>query len=126
MSENQKQETTYLFATRGSITARGGRVSRVTTKVDAEGHMLARVGDIVTYEDGTEANIIDGAGAAATWCDTPFALVGSHLSNGDRIVESLQSGMGIDVHPDRLIPGQFDRSYVYQASGQGGGGRANA
>ena len=65
MSE-QKNETTHLFATIGALTERGGRVSRVTTRAEYGGKALARVGDIVTYDDGSEATIIDGAGFAAT------------------------------------------------------------
>ncbi|CAN7200423.1 hypothetical protein LJR230_000504 [Trinickia sp. LjRoot230] len=75
MQEHQKKETTYLFATIGSRTAGGGRISRVTTHAEARG--LARVGDVVTYDDGSEATIVDGAGCAAQWCGVPLALARS-------------------------------------------------
>lgn len=61
MSEQQKKETTYLFATIGSRTAQGGRVSPATTQVEARGLALARVGDRATYGDRSEAAIIGGA-----------------------------------------------------------------
>ena len=55
MLEQQKNETTYLFATIGSRTERGGRVTKVTSKAEYRGMALARVGDVVTYDDGSEA-----------------------------------------------------------------------
>lgn len=88
--------------------------------------MLARGGDIVRYEDGTEATIIDGAAFAATWDDKPLALVGSRLSNGDRISETLLDGMGIDVHPGKPVPGLSAPSYVYRAQDHGGEGHSHA
>lgn len=112
MPEQQKNETTYLFAMVGSLTGRGGRVSRVTTNAEHEGKALARVGDIVTYDDGSDATIVDGAGFAATWDDRPFALVGSHLSNGDAIIETLQDGWGISFRDGEIIPGLFDPAYI--------------
>ncbi|AQG97833.1 hypothetical protein A9R05_02575 [Burkholderia sp. KK1] len=66
----------------------------------------------MTYEDGSEAIIIDGAGAAAVNVDRSVALIGSRLSNGDRIVESLQDRAGLFICHCRIIPGLFDKSYV--------------
>lgn len=120
MPEQEEKKTTHLFATVGARTERGGRIGEVTTKPGYRGLMLARVGDIVRYEDGTEASVLDGAGFAATWGNKPLALVGSHLSNGDRISETILDGMGIDVHPERPIPGLFDPSYAYHADDHGG------
>jgi uncharacterized Zn-binding protein involved in type VI secretion len=108
----QRKETTYLFVTIGSRTQSGGRVTRVSTKAEYKGMALARVGDIVTYDDGTEATIIDGAGFAAAWEDKPFALVGSRLSNGDTITETLQDGFGITVRDGKPVPGLFDPTYT--------------
>lgn len=105
-------KTTILFATIGSRTARGGRVAHVSTKLEYKGVAMACVGDLVTYDDGSEATIIDGAGCAAAWKDKPFALVGSHLSNGDTIAETLQDGMGISILKDKPIPGLYDSNYV--------------
>jgi uncharacterized Zn-binding protein involved in type VI secretion len=112
MLKPQKNETTYLFVTLGSHTKLGGRVTQVTTKAEYEGKALARVGDIVTYDDGSEATIIDGAGFAAAWDDKPFALVGSRLSNRDTITETLQDGWGITVRDGETIPGLFDPAYA--------------
>ncbi|TDN62567.1 PAAR domain-containing protein [Paraburkholderia sp. BL10I2N1] len=112
MQEQQKNETTYLFVTIGSRTRRGGRVTRVTTQVETNGQGLARVGDVVTYDDGSAATIIDGAGCAALCEDKPLALVGSRLSNGDTITETMQDEWGITVRHGEQIPGLFDPSYT--------------
>jgi hypothetical protein len=64
----------------------------------------AHVGDIVTYDDGSEANIIDRAGFAAAWEDKPFAPVASRLSNGDTITETLEDRLGITVRSDKPVP----------------------
>jgi len=108
MSELKNNETTYFFATIGSRTNGGGHVTRVSTKAEYEGMALARVGDIVTYDDGSDATVIDGAGFAAAWSDKPFALVGSGLSNGDTITEPLQDGCGITVRSDKPVPSLFE------------------
>jgi uncharacterized Zn-binding protein involved in type VI secretion len=88
-------KATHLFATVGSLTKRGGRVTKATSSMSIAGLTMARVGDVVTYEDGSQAVIIDGAGSAMVSSNRPVALVGSHLSNGDRIAESLQRGRGL-------------------------------
>jgi len=107
-----EEKPTYAFATIGSITERGGRVTHVTTKAEFKGKALARVGDTVTYDDGTEATIVDGAGFAASWGGKPLALVGSRLSNGDRITESTQTVWGIVVQHGESILGLFDSTYT--------------
>jgi hypothetical protein len=55
---------------------------------------------------------VDGAGFATVIENQPAALVGSSLSNGDRIVESLQQGHGIVVRAGQAIEGLFDADYV--------------
>jgi uncharacterized Zn-binding protein involved in type VI secretion len=112
MSERKNNKTTCFFMTIGSRTKRGGHVTRVSAKAEYKGMALARVGDIVTYDDGSEANITDGAGFAASWDGKPFAVVGSRLSNGDTIAETLQGGWGITIRHDKPFPGLFDSSYV--------------
>jgi hypothetical protein len=87
---------------------------------------LARVGDIVTYDDGSEAIIIDGAGFAATWEDKPLALVGSCLSNGDTITKTLQDGWGITVRDGERIPGLFDPAYTLPPNTATHGGNIRA
>jgi len=76
------------------------------------GLAVARVSDVVTYEDGSEAVIIDGAGASLICNDKPVALVGSRLSNGDCIAETLQRAFGIFVSEHEPIEGLFDPTYV--------------
>ncbi|TDN61604.1 hypothetical protein [Paraburkholderia sp. BL10I2N1] len=51
MPEQQNNETTYLFVTIGSRTERGRRVTWITTMAEYQEMALARVGDIVTYDD---------------------------------------------------------------------------
>ncbi|MFL9962797.1 hypothetical protein PQR02_17205 [Paraburkholderia sediminicola] len=102
----------YLFATAGSRTERGGRVTRVSTSATVDDKGLAVVGDIVIYEDGTEATIIDGAAFEAMWGNKLFALVGARLSNRDRIISAPQDSFGITVRKGEDIPGLFDPSYV--------------
>lgn len=103
---------THLFATIGALTERGGRVTQATSGMTVAGLAIARVGDIVTYEDGSEAIITDGAGKYAICCDKPLALVGSRLSNGDRIVETLQRLWGVHVQAGETVDGLFDAAYV--------------
>src|SRR5471032_595008 len=121
MSEQKNNGTAYLFVTIGSRTKRGGHVTRVSTKAEYKGMALARVGDLVTYDDGSEATIIDGAGFAATWEDKPPALVGSRLSNGDTITETLQDAWGVEVRDGEQSPGLFDAGYTLPWSAAHGG-----
>ncbi|MFM0078520.1 hypothetical protein P0D72_06465 [Paraburkholderia sediminicola] len=62
MKDKQSKEIKYLFATMGSLTERGGRVTTATGGGSYCGLGLACVGDVVTYADGSEAAIMDGAG----------------------------------------------------------------
>ncbi|WGS40262.1 hypothetical protein LFL97_10905 [Burkholderia sp. JSH-S8] len=111
-NEKEASALTHHFATIGSRTERGEWVAEVAGKTSYRGLTLARVGDIVQYDDGSEAVIIDGAGFAATSEGMPFALVGSRLSNGNIITLTLQDGAGIRVSDDKPIPGLFDPAYV--------------
>ncbi|WP_080436285.1 PAAR domain-containing protein [Burkholderia ubonensis] len=86
--KNEQTASTYLFATIGALTERGGRVTEATGSLTIAGLAVARVGDAVTYEDGSEAVITDGAGNYAVSGNKPFALVGSRLSNGDTVTDS--------------------------------------
>ncbi|QYD68564.1 PAAR domain-containing protein [Paraburkholderia edwinii] len=113
MPDQQEKEATYFFATIGARTELGGRVTKATTHIECDGLAFARVGDIVTYEDGSEASIVDGAGSAAISDDKPIALVGSSLSNGDKITQTLQNGCCITVRVGEEIPGLFDATYEY-------------
>jgi uncharacterized Zn-binding protein involved in type VI secretion len=109
---NRVLKAKHWFATIGSRTERGGRVTSASGSLAIVGLAIAVVDDVVTYEDGSKAVIMDGAGYAATHCDKPYALVGSRLSNGDRIVESLQNKFAVDEYHDRPIPGLFDPAYT--------------
>jgi uncharacterized Zn-binding protein involved in type VI secretion len=55
MKNHKTDETTYPYATIGSLTARVGRVTLITGGATVAGLGLARVGDVVTYPDGSEA-----------------------------------------------------------------------
>lgn len=110
--EIEPSPPTHLFATIGALTERGGRITTATSGLAVIGLAVARVGDVVTYEDGSEAVIIDGAGASLICDDKPVALVGSRLSNGDHIVETLQRAFGISVREHEPIEGLFDPTYV--------------
>jgi uncharacterized Zn-binding protein involved in type VI secretion len=123
MSKHAINETMHLFATVGARTERGGKVTRVSSHATIDNLGLAVVGDTVEYEDGTEATIVDGAGFAAMWEDRPVALVGSHLSNGDRIVTAAQNAFGITVRDGEEIPGLFDSTYSPMADAVRTGGR---
>ncbi|WP_433737274.1 hypothetical protein [Pseudomonas putida] len=87
----------YRFATEGSQTRDGGVIQQATSllaftldcgrKVRA-----AQKGDAVLYADGSTARIVTTAGQA----NSHLALVGSRLSNGDEIINTLQ-GIGLFV-----------------------------
>ncbi|MGU7774933.1 hypothetical protein ACV229_32750 [Burkholderia sp. MR1-5-21] len=111
-NEQEANALTHLFATIGSRTERGGWVAEVAGTTSYRGLTQACVGDVVKYGDGSEAVIIDGAGFAASSENTPFALVGSRLSKGDVIAQTLQDGAGIKVTDDKPVPGLFDPAYV--------------
>ncbi|QCP53566.1 hypothetical protein FAZ95_31495 [Trinickia violacea] len=102
----------HLFATIGALTEYGGRITKATSGLTVAGLTVARVGDVVTYEDGSEAAITDGAGEYAVDNGKSIALVGSGLSNGDRIVETLQNSWGIDVSDATGVKGLFDPAYL--------------
>ncbi|MGN6653443.1 PAAR domain-containing protein [Trinickia sp.] len=81
-------EPKHLFATIGALSELGGRITKATGGLAVAGLTAARVSDVVTYEDGSEAAITDDAGEYAVDNDKPIALVGSRLSNGDIITDS--------------------------------------
>lgn len=109
--QQERKGTLHVFATIGARTERGGCV---TSGSDFRiCHLrVACVGDVVTYEDGSQAAIMDGAGAAMVFCGKPVALVGSSLSNGDRIASTVWGGRGIFVEEGKDIEGIFDADWV--------------
>lgn len=115
MSElEQRKGATYAFATIGARTERGGYVTRATSRMSICGLAVARVGDVVTYNDASEAAIIDGAGALFVDNGQCGALVGSRLSNGDRIVSTpWENGRsGLFVAEGQTPEGLFDPHYA--------------
>lgn len=81
----------YRVATEGSQTRNGGTIQQVSsslTFVLDNGWKIraAQKGDEVVYADGSIARIVTGAGKA----NSNIALVGSRLSNGDEIINTLQ------------------------------------
>ncbi|MCP3721473.1 hypothetical protein [Paraburkholderia sp. CNPSo 3281] len=70
--------------------------------------------DVVTYNDASEAAIIDGAGSLFVDDGKSAALVGSHLSNGDRIVSTPWEDeiSGLFVPEGEKPAGLFDPFYV--------------
>ncbi|WP_322043983.1 PAAR domain-containing protein [Paraburkholderia sp. J67] len=101
MADQQKRKCKmYAFATIGARTARGECVTTGSRSAYC-GLAIARVGDVVTYRDGSETVIMDGAWFAMTINNRPVALVGSSLSNGDSII--LDSGDTINDSPHRDV-----------------------
>lgn len=112
--QEQRKGSIYAFATIGAHTERGGYVTRATSGLSQCNLMVARVGDVVTYRDGSQAAIIDGAGSMSIHNGKSHALVGSRLSNGDRIVSTpWEDGKsGLFVAEGETPRGLFDPSYV--------------
>ena len=104
----------HLVATLGSRTVGGGTVRVASSRMYCSGEFrAARVGDEVHYPDGTIAPITSGAGFAAIDNGKPLAIVGSHLSNGDRIVDTLNREFEIVRYEDSpAIPGFLDPHYI--------------
>ncbi|AXA56065.1 PAAR domain-containing protein [Pseudomonas thivervalensis] len=81
----------YRVATEGSQTRDGGTIQQVSSSLtftldNGWKVRAAQKGDQVVYADGRTARIVTGAGAA----NSNIALVGSRLSNGDEIINTLQ------------------------------------
>ena len=100
---NREHPVTAIWrhATVGSLTRKGGVVSSASSEGAIMTHSgefaaMARVGDEVTYPDGSTARIVSGSGSAIECDGKGYALVGSHLSNGDEIISTPQ-GYGVLV-----------------------------
>jgi len=96
----------YYLATIGSKTRLGGEV--VTASSDME--LIARVGDKVRYPDGSETEIISGAGSLLLIAGRPAAIVGSELANGDHIVTTTQTCCAVEPAGKRVV-GFLDPAY---------------
>lgn len=105
---NKQPHKNFLAATHGSKTKNGGLVkASINQRVKAEGHLIAAVGDEAIYQDGSRSKIISSAGEEGKIEGFEVALVGSHLENGDEIIESLQSSFVFRLYADRAIPEDF-------------------
>jgi uncharacterized Zn-binding protein involved in type VI secretion len=109
--QDERNGTKYVLATIGARTERGGCVTSGSGMTIA-GLPVACVGDIVTYSDGSQAVIMDGAGIALVIRGKSAALVGSGISNGDRIISTVWQGRGIFVEEGKAIEGMFDSDCV--------------
>ena len=68
------------------------------------------------YPDGTETEIVSGAGFAATFKERPIAIVGSTTDNGDTVTRSLQSDvLIIEYADDDAIPGLLQPGYLLES-----------
>lgn len=88
----------YRVATEGSQTRDGGTIQQVSSSLtftldNGWKVRAAQKGDEVVYADGSTARIITGAGKN----NSNIALVGSRLSNGDEIINTLQKRFMIIV-----------------------------
>lgn len=113
MLEQERKGTHYRFPTIGALTERGGRVT-TASKFTLCGLGIARIGDVVTYADGSEAVIVDRAGYASTVDNRAAALVSSHLSNDDQIIETPWGHFAKRqfVEDGKEVPGLFDASWT--------------
>jgi uncharacterized Zn-binding protein involved in type VI secretion len=117
VSAPRKVVARYPIATIGSRTRRGGEVVLAGQGEPADDFRIACVGDRVRYPDGSESEIVSGAGHASTYANRPIALVGSHIANGDRIVARAQSIGEIVVMEGEPIPGLLEPGYAPPAWG---------
>lgn len=99
----------FRLATEGSRTRNGGVIKKTDSimsfKLDNGDEVRgAQTGDLVIYPDGSSAEITTGAGKEFYHA----ALVGSRLSNGDEIIDTLQhcavivTRKGVPREPDFL------------------------
>lgn len=95
----------YRLAVPGSLTARGGKVTKAssTRKVSLENGTEAAFAlehDEVTYADGSTARIANSAGQQFCEGNRGFALVGSVLDNGDKIISMPQNSCYLVARKD--------------------------
>ncbi|MGS0897430.1 hypothetical protein ACVBGC_33690 [Burkholderia stagnalis] len=120
MTPYKQKSPTCPFAIIGSFPKCGRRGARTNSGLTAAGLSIACVGDIVAYEDRSEAATADGASEHAAGDDKSLALLGSRMSNGDRIVESFQRLSGVHVVAGQIADGPFDPVYVLKCGLQAG------
>ena len=84
----------YRVAAEGSQTRNGGVIQHARSPMEFKldnGQQVraAQKGDYVVYADGSEAQIVTASGEE----HFHLALVGSHLNNGDEIINTPQVGL---------------------------------
>jgi uncharacterized Zn-binding protein involved in type VI secretion len=102
-----RPKTIYYFAVNGAKTKNNGLVKASATQHTIGGLAIARVGDDVIYADGTTSKIISGAGTACIVDGLSVALVGSHLENGDEIIDSPNNSVAINIFKGDNAPKGF-------------------
>lgn len=96
------------LASEGSQTRKGGVIQETDSPMSftLEGGTQVRgaqTGDLVTYPDGSTAQIVTGSGEQYG----DLALVGSRLSNGDEIINTLQSCALLVMREGVSMPDDF-------------------
>lgn len=109
--KDAKIRRTYIAAFEGAKTADGGEILHGSGIFATEGRTLVRVGDIATYPDGSTAVILAGAGKAMEIAGVPAAIIGSPLSNGDRIASSPVTALELHELEGAPILGLLDPTY---------------
>lgn len=102
-----RSKAMYYLAVNGSKTKQGGLVKASTTQGKIGDLSIARIGDDVIYADGTTAKIISGAGKVCIVEGLSAALVGSQLDNGDKIIDSPNRRVAINIFKGELLPDGF-------------------
>ena len=102
-----RPKTLYYFAVNGAKTKNNGLVKASATQHTIDGLAIARVGDVVSYADGTTSKIISGAGTACIVDGLSVALVGSRLENGDEIIDSPNNAVAINIFKGDKAPQGF-------------------
>ncbi len=90
----------------------GGEIITASTGIEIDDLRIACVGDRVRYPDGTESEIVSGAGFAMSYKGLPIAIVGSATDNGDVVISSLQNLAQVVEYADGDgIPGLLQQGY---------------
>ncbi|MPW43328.1 hypothetical protein A7A69_10475 [Acinetobacter sp. Ac_1271] len=102
-----RPKTLYHLAVNGAKTKNGGLVKASAVACKIGGLSIALVGDDVLYSNGTTSKIISGAGSACIVEGKSVALVGSHLENGDEIIDSPNKSVAINIFKGDKAPEGF-------------------
>ncbi|MCU4437132.1 PAAR domain-containing protein [Acinetobacter bereziniae] len=102
-----RPKATYYIAVNGSKTKNGGLVKASALQCKIGGLAVALVGDEVLYADGTISKIVSGTGKASLIEGKSIALVGSHLENGDEIIDSPNQSVAFHIFKGEKAPEGF-------------------